>query len=188
MRKPNLSLALLLMAATLALTSCGRSPVAPQAALPSDPGTTSMAGTPIDDPSDPIVGEGGATAGLHVESQEAGVLKVGRWTLTVHKNSHIEAANISMTITDPAAMEVEIEVSPASANVFQVPIELTADCSDQPGMVIADNGIFWWNGDWELASDLTTQAGSMTIKAKATHLTNAKVSLKDQAVTTRGRN
>jgi hypothetical protein len=84
---------------------------------------------------------------------DAGVLTVGRWTLTIHKNSHIDPATISMTVRDRQSMDVEILVTPASANVFQVPIELVANCSDQTNMVMTDQSIYFWNGDWEQATD-----------------------------------
>jgi len=185
MRKSTLSLAFLI--STLALTGCGRNPVAPQGVVPTDPSASSARGTQSEDPIPDIVGEGGANGALHVASQEAGTLTVGRWTLTIHKNSHIDASTIALTVRDPNSMEVEIEVTPASANNFQVPIELVANCSDQPGMVMNDNAIFVWNEGWEQAADQNTQDGSMIIKAKMNQLKNAKVAAKATAETVRGK-
>lgn len=179
MRKHNATLALLLTASMLALTGCSRNPVAPDLNAPADPGASSSAAGGHEEDKDPgVVGEGGADGSLHVESMEAGVLTVGRWSLTVHKNSHIEASTISMTVPDLNSMEVMIEVSPASANVFQVPIELVADCSDQQNMVADQNAIFFLNGEWSMADDQTVQAGSLVYKAKVTQLMNAKVGTK----------
>ena len=186
MKKHTTSLALLL-AGTLALTGCGRNPVAPESAIPAGPGASTVQGTQTEDPAPDVVGEPGASASVHVAANEAGTLTLGRWSLTIHKNSHVDPATISMTILDPDAMEVLIEVSPASANVFQVPIELVADCTDQVNMVMEDNTIFWWNGGWEPATDVTTQNGSMLIKAKTGQLMNAKVSPKAAVETVRGR-
>ena len=186
MRKTTLSIALILGA--MALTGCSRNPVAPQVQVPSDPSTSSARGTQTEDPLPPdVVGEGGATRTVHVEANEAGVLQVGRWSLTIHKNSHLSAATIAMTVTDPSSMEVSIEVIPASANVFQVPIELVADCSDQANMVLDENAIFFWNGTWEQATDITTQQGSMLIKAKTNQLSNAKISAAGTVEIVRGR-
>ncbi len=186
MRKTNLSIALLLGA--LAMTGCGRNPVAPQAAVPADPFASSARGTQTEDPAPPdVVGEPGATGSVHVEANEAGTLQVGRWSLTIHKNSHLEAATISMTIQDPNSMEVSIEVLPASANNFQVPIELVADCTDQTNMVITDNTIYWLNEGWVPAGDVTTQAGSMIVKAKTSQLWSAKVSPLANAEIIRGK-
>ena len=174
MRNLNLSVAFLI--GTLALTGCSRNPVAPQAAVPTDPSATLGRGVQTGEPEAPQGGEAGAVGTIHVESMDAGVLTVGRWTLTIHKNSHIDPATISMTVRDRQAMDVEIVVTPASANVFQVPIELVADCTDQTNMVMTDQSIYFWNGDWEQATDVTVQSGSMLIKAKAITLKNAMVS------------
>ena len=188
MRKTNLTLALLLTASTLALTGCSRNPVAPEVNAPSDPGAgTSVAGGVVEDQDPGVVGEGGATRALHVEANEAGVLTVGRWTVTIHKNSHLNAATVAMTVTDPEAMEVSIEVTPASANVFQVPIELTADCSDQQNMLPNENGIFVWEGTWVPAADQTSQDGSLIFKAKTTTLSSAKVGSMIEVVQGKGK-
>ena len=188
MRKTNLTLALLLTASTLALTGCSRNPVAPEVNAPSDPGAgTTVVGGHTEDQDPGVVGEGGATRALHVEANEAGVLTVGRWTVTIHKNSHLDAATVAMTVTDPEAMEVQIEVTPASANVFQVPIELTADCSDQVNLVPSENGIFVWNGAWTWADDQTSQDGSLIFKAKTIHLTSAKVGTLIEVVKGKGK-
>ena len=173
MRNLNLSVAVLIGA--LALTGCSRNPVAPQADIPTDPSATLGRGIQNNEPEAPQGGEAGAVGTIHVESMGAGELTVGRWTLTVHKNSHIDPATISMTIRDPQSMEVEISVTPASANVFQVPIELVANCTDQTNMVMNDQAIFFWNEGWQPADILTVQEGSMVIKAKANALSNARV-------------
>jgi hypothetical protein len=173
MRNLNLSVAFLI--GTLALTGCSRNPVAPQSVVPTDPSATLGRGVQINDPEAPQAGEAGAVGTIHVESMDAGVLTVGRWTLTIHKNSHIDPATIQMTIRDPQAMDVEITVTPASANVFQVPVELVANCTDQTNMIMTDQTIYFWNADWQPAPDVTVQEGSMLIKAKANQLTNARV-------------
>jgi hypothetical protein len=174
MRNLNLSVAVLIGA--LALTSCSRNPVAPQADLSMEPAATPGRGIQIDEPAPPQGGEAGAVGTISVASQEAGVLTVGRWTLTIHKNSHIDASTITMTVRDRQSMEVEIHVTPESANVFQVPVELVADCTDQTNLVVDDESIFWMNEGWEQATDVTVQSGSMLIKAKAIALKNAMVS------------
>jgi hypothetical protein len=174
MRNFNLSAAVLIGA--LALTGCSRNPVAPQVVVPTDPSATLGRGIQTDEPEAPQGGEAGMVGTIHVEAMGAGVLTVGRWTLTIHKNSHIDPAMISMTIRDPQAMEVEIQVSPASANVFQVPIELVANCTDQTNLIMDDQAIFFFNEGWEQAPVVTVQEGSMLIKAKSSQLSNAMVS------------
>jgi hypothetical protein len=174
MRNLNFSVAVLIGA--LALTGCSRNPVAPQADVPMEPTATLGRGVRTGDPEAPQGGEAGAIGTISVASMEAGVLTVGRWTLTIHKNSHIDASTITMTVRDRQSMEVEIQVTPANANVFQVPVELVADCTDQTNMVMDDQAIFWMNEGWEQATDLTVQAGSQFIKAKANALKSAMVS------------
>ena len=174
MHKRTLSLVLITIA-TLALTGCSRNPVAPQTDLPTDPSASSSRGIQTEDPAPVVEGGPGATGSVYLEAHEAGVLSVGRWSLTIHKNSHLQAFNIAMTVTDPEAMEVTIEVWPASANVFQVPLELVADCSDQPNLLPSENGIFFWDGAWTLADDQNVQEGTMVFKAKTNQLASAKI-------------
>jgi hypothetical protein len=187
MRKPHHLIALLLTASTLALTGCSRNPVAPDVNAPADPGASPMVGVREEEKEPVFVGEGGASGSMRLESGEAGVLTVGRWSVTVHKNSHIDAATIALTVTDPQSMEVQIEVIPASENLFQVPIELVANMSDQQNILLEEHAIQFWNGGWEQAADMTWQMGESTLKAKTTHLTNARVGSAVEVVKGKGK-
>ena len=173
MRNLHLSVAVLIGA--LALTGCSRNPVAPQVVVPAEPAATLGRGVQTQDPEAPQAGEAGLVGTIHVEAMGAGVVSVGRWTLTIHKNSHLDAAMVTLTVPDPQSMEVQIEVTPASANLFQVPIELVANLSDQTGLIMNEHTIYWWNGDWTADEAATAQAGSMLLKSKSTQLSSAKV-------------
>ena len=173
--KKTPALIALLTLASLSLMSCSRNPMSPESNAPAQPGAVSMRGMSADDPDAPVLGSPGGTSSITVQANSAGVLHAGRWTLTIHKNSIQQDATITMTVTDPAAMEVAIEVIPASANLFQVPIELLADCSDYPGMNLDEESVYWWQDGWAQAPDNTVQWGSTTLKAKATVLRHARI-------------
>jgi hypothetical protein len=179
--------ALMLTAIALTLTGCGRSPVDPMQTSPLQPGSQAGRGVQGEDPTPTVGGGENGTAALTVAADSAGVLHVGRWTLSIHKNSLPQRAVISLSVTDPASMEVFVTVTPASANNFKVPIELVADCSDLPGMSLNTDTIYWWNGDWQEATDVTFQDGAKQMKAKTTVLSNARLGARETTVKPKGK-
>jgi len=181
-RTPHIA-ALIVTAFALTLTGCGRSPVAPLETSPLQPGAQSGHLVRGEDPAPVTDGGHSGIAAITVAADSAGVLHVGRWTLTIHKNSLPERAVITMGVNDLAAMEVFIDVNPPSANQFKVPIELVADCSDYPDVSLSTDTIYWWDGAWQEATDITFQVGSKLMKAKTTVLSNAM--LGDREATTK---
>lgn len=162
-------------ALALLLAGCGRSPVSPRAALPGEPGASAAWGSHADDPPAPVQGQPGANATLMVEANGEGTVSVGRFTLTIHKNSLTMPATITLTVPEPDAMQVEIEVSPAEANEFQVPIELVADLSDRPDVNLDSQTIFWWEGAWQEAQEVAVQRASRQLVARTQRLVGAKL-------------
>jgi len=183
MKRTPHTLALILAAVALVLTGCGRSPVAPLEISPLQPGAQAGRVLQGEDPAPTPDGGNSGIAAITVAADSAGVLHVGRWTLTIHKNSLPERAVITMGVNNPASMEVYIDVNPPSANLFKVPIELVADCSDYPNVSLSTDTIYWWDGAWQEATDITFQAGSKLMKAKTTVLSNAM--LGDRETTTK---
>jgi hypothetical protein len=145
----NLSLpsALLLAALTMTLTSCSRSPVAPDTGAAGQPGTTTSG---ILEQDGPPATEGGTpnTAIVPFVTGEEGVLTTGRWQLWVRKNTIKMPATIKLWVTDPEAMECHIEVSPPEANDFQGPVIVSCDLSDVPNVDYANEWMYFWDTDW----------------------------------------
>jgi hypothetical protein len=61
-----------------------------------------------------------------IDGRVGGYLKVGRWTLRVPPGAFATTATVTLTVPNASKMVCELEISPASANNFLVPVSLTA--------------------------------------------------------------
>ena len=180
MRHGSLLSAVVLMTLALFLTGCSRNPVAPSvdasashgagsAAISVDPGETppSDGGTPL-------------TRTISLTAEEEGSVVVGRWTLALKKHTLPMAATITMTVTNPEAMDVHIEVSPPEANNFLQWAYLTANLSDVPEVDYTNEAMFLWNGDWTLALTSSPSAKAQNVTARFKTLTDCSVGPTDK--------
>jgi hypothetical protein len=59
-------------------------------------------------------------------------------------------ATITMRVSDPEAMDVQIDVQPPAANNFSSPVLLTANVSDVQGFDYSTGAMETWSGgDWQ---------------------------------------
>jgi len=156
MRKGSLLSAVVLTTMAVLLTGCSRNPVAPTLDRSAAPGAGTAAVAVV--PDDPPPADGG-TPGTITESFVAtseGTMTVGRWTLWFRKNSLTQPTTITMRVTDPEAMDVQIDVQPPAANNFAQSLVLTANTSDLSGFDYGTASMaVWSNGDWQPASKKT---------------------------------
>jgi len=171
------SLLTAVMIATLAvtLTGCSRNPVAPTV----DTTTAHAAGGAAVsfDPVEPVPVEGGTPNSRTVAlapSDEA-VLTVGRFTLWMRKNSLKSNAMVTLRVSDPEALEVEMVVSPAGANDFGSPVILTANMSDVEDFSYEDGTMLYWDGSWKPVTDAAAHPNQQNVVAHLDHLANCKV-------------
>lgn len=166
MRRSSPLLVLLLGTLTAFLTGCSRNPVAPI----SSPihGAESAAGIQTDDVPTDVDGGTPSIVTAQILPTEQGRLTVGRFTLDLHKNTLKMPATITMQVASDDAMEVQIDVSPAEANDFQVAAELTADMSDQPNADLQNLTVFAWDGAaWQdVEASPHTNRGNLVAKLK----------------------
>ena len=166
MRRTQLSTVLLLGTLTVFLTGCSRNPVAPDLTSPLDGGASSLAGGQTDDA--PVSIEGGVsnvnTATFNPSDE--GVITAGRWTLTLHKNSLKMPTTITLRVADENSMEVEVVVTPASANDFKVPVELTASLNEFPVSAFDNLTMFYWDGAWEEVLDVASHPNQKNVVAR----------------------
>ncbi len=181
MRMSPLSPVLLLGAMAVFLAGCSRNPVSPDVSFPAGPGAESLAGVQVEDPPAPIEGGVGATSSVSLEAGQEGSVTAGNFRLVLHKNSLRMPATITLTQPNPNVMEVQVEVVPAEANDFQVPVVLVADFSDDPACDIDTQTLFWWNGAWEQANTVAVQHGSRSLTARTQRLANSKAGERERA-------
>ena len=175
MRSVSLRSALLLTALTVFLAGCSRSPVSPDNARLAPGGAGTLGGIQTDDPPSPDQGRPGATAAIRLAVGESGVVKAGRFTLFIHKNTLNVPATFSLWVANPEAMQVDVEVMPPVANDFQVPSHLTADLNDRPELNMADQTMYYWSGGWDVPEDITVDGSARTVTADMKSLTRCMV-------------
>ena len=178
MRKDSLLSAVVLTTMAVLLTGCSRNPVAPTLDPSAAPGAGTAAVAVI--PDDPPPADGG-TPGSITESFVAtseGTMTVGRWTLWFRKNSLTMPATVTMRVTDPEAMDVQIDVQPAAANNFAAPVVLTANLSDVAGFdYLTGDMVVWSNGGWQSLPSKTASShpNQQNVVAHFTTLANTMV-------------
>jgi hypothetical protein len=139
------------------------------------PGTTGGdgAGTPTGGG-----GENGAIQSKAVSRLLGGVVRAGRFKVIVPPLALPRNAVITVHQPDLAVNEVQLEISPPSANNFLLPVLLVADCSDMPKKLLSLQAIWWLNPAthrWELV--LTTKVDLLrsTVTAALNHFSRYKV-------------
>lgn len=169
-----------------ALAGCSRSPVAPElgGAERAGAGTAAVIQTtdpspPGGEPLTPIVDQ------VTLHPNEFGVLRAGRFSLEIPKNSLRHFATITLTQRDPSVMQVEITVTPQSANDFKVPVHLMADCSQDELVVVRHETLFWWQGGWRQARSVALTPATRMLHGYTQKLSNACVDERPEV--TRGR-
>ena len=164
-------LALLLLAASLA--GCSQNPTAPSVE-PSALGRSSLS-LIIDEPGAPAAPpEASTVQGAYstklVTPGRGGRVSAGRFTVIIPRGALRRAAFVTVKHVDLTKSEVELEVRPAAANNFRVPVLLVADCASMDASLIPTQTIYGWNPDasrWDagvgVQVDLVGQSVSMPL-------------------------
>ena len=174
MRHGSLLSAVILTTAVL-LTACSRNPVAPTVDPSAAPGAGTSAVSTV--PDDPPPSDGGSPLwdAVQIDATGKSSLSVGRFTLQIRKNSLRMPATITLRVTDPKSMNIQIDVQPPAANDFRQPVLLTADLSDVQGFNYSTGTMMYWSGSWQQATDVTANAGQQNVVAALKQLSNCKV-------------
>ena len=162
-------------AVAVLLSSCSRSPVAPITGSPTSPGAAPTVVSQL--PGDPPPVDGGTPnwRSITLNANDEGLLVAGRFTLWIRKNTLKQDATITLRVTNPEAMDVVLEISPASANDFQEPAILTANMSDVDNLDYSHTTMLYWDGAWEAMSDVSAHPNQENLVAHLVHLSNCKI-------------
>jgi hypothetical protein len=157
------------------LTGCSRSPVAPTTDPSGQPGASAaVLGLPDDSP--PASGGTPNWRSVALLPTEEGNLVVGRFTLWIRKNTLTQPATITLRVTDPEALTVTMEVSPAAANNFQSPAILTANMSDVQNYDYSTGTMLYWDGAWKQMPNVSSHPNQENVVAHLVQLHNCEVS------------
>ena len=177
MRSPLVRSALLLAMSSVLATGCMSDVVAPNGASLLKAGAEAMRHQRAPDPRSPESGAPGPVGSVSLKVGQSGTLTAGRFTLFLHKNSLKKDATVTLTVATPDAMEAQISVTPADANDFQVPARVTADLSDRPSMDMSQVTMYYWEGAWNVPSDVTVDANARTVMCTLHQLANCRVGM-----------
>jgi predicted small lipoprotein YifL len=113
-----------------------------------------------------------------IDGEAGGQLQCGRFLLAVPPGAFQGEGTVSMSMADETVMIVDVEISPAELNDFDVPVKLCL-LTDGTGLAEEDLQIYWWDPDkseWKAMgcdrdlSDDTTITG--TAEGLLTHLSH----------------
>ena len=93
-------------------------------------------------------------------------LFAGRFTLHLHKNALDAPALITLKVSDPFAMQAEVQVSPPQA--FQVHAELIANLSDLDVDYNVETMFYQDSNQWDEYIDVASHPNQLNVTAKMT--------------------
>ncbi|MEO5987548.1 MAG: hypothetical protein ABIU54_00650 [Candidatus Eisenbacteria bacterium] len=172
-------LALLLLAAFV--TSCSQLPTAPTTATPAS-GRTVL--EPVGD--DTNLGEitvdnapaQGARSMRHITPKRGGSVRAGQFLVIIPPGALRRPAFISVRQLDLTKHEVELQVTPASANDFLLPVLLVADCSRMNTRLLSIQTIYRWSAarsQWEAAEGAEVDMSNKTVSVPLERFSTCKV-------------
>lgn len=171
MRGHSLNIAAIVLLSAFTLTSCSRSPLAPEVAT--DPANTSFAGIQIDDTPGGIEAEGGIYTTAQLTEKDGGVIQVGRFKLIVP--AHALRMDATITLRQPKVDEMFVQfiVTPAAASRFSQPVTLVADCSNDTVEELQNENMYWLDGGWDSAPMTSLDTNQRSLSARTNKLGNS---------------
>jgi hypothetical protein len=153
-----------LVGVALALAGCGKSPLAPDSGSGSagvftpvtpplvsiaEDGTVSYVTAPLSADSDSALApllpppSRTVTATVKVDGNQGGTIRAGRFSVMIPPGAFVGPATVTVTMPDSTVMICDLSISPAAANKFSKPVQLTADLSS-PDMTDASGCTNYW--------------------------------------------
>ena len=127
---------------------------------------------------DPVVQPPAAESSRWLSPLLGGTVAAGQFKVVVPPGALRQRALV--TVRQPRLDErlVQLEVSPASANGFLVPVLLVANCPDMDTKLLSLETIWWWNPDaqrWEAVLGVQINLLGRTLTAPLWHFSTYKV-------------
>lgn len=101
-----------------------------------------------------------------------GTLQVGRFTLVVPPLAFSGSATISINVPDASQMKVELNIFPASANHFRLPVVLSSNVSGAVLPLISELETVWFDelaGVWRPVPGSAVNVAGLTVYAPLYH-------------------
>jgi hypothetical protein len=164
---------------------CSQSPTAPMTSVPPagvssvspDEGSTGLPPGPVTTV-DPVFQPAGAESSKWLSPLLGGTVSAGQFRVVVPPGALRERALITVRQPRLDQRVVQLEVSPASANGFIVPVLLVADCHDIDPTLLSLQTIWWWNPvaqRWDAVLNVQLNLLGRTLTAPLWHFSTYKV-------------
>lgn len=179
-----------LVALAAILAGCSQSPTAPvvnqQAAGAtsataerwSEPSPSDVPPAPVPAPGPTVVADPAAESSKLIFPLLGGTVSAGRFKLVIPPGALRQGATVTVRQPRLDVREVQLEISPASANGFLVPVLLVANCSEMSSALLSLQTIFWWNptsSRWEAVLGVQVNLLGRTLTAPLWHFSTYKV-------------
>ena len=168
MRRLRKASALTLLAALgLAFSGCSQSPLAPENAssnagtgpnrvpppivsFEADGSTVDYVTAPLDTMVDGVVHLVGALptslkSTVTVDGTRGGLVRAGRFSVKIPPGAFSGTASVTVSMPDSTVMICDLAISPASANRFKIPAQLTADFSSSSITDVSTLTTYWYD-------------------------------------------
>jgi len=182
--KPRLAILALALTLSATLMSCSQSPTAP--VLYEGPVTSNSSARWTDD--EPVapetVTQPSRVTTLSVSETRTinglvgGTVRAGDFRVVFPPGAIRGSAQVTVSQADPTRREVELEISPPSANAFLVPVLLVADCRDMKPALLRVQTIHWWNPEtqrWQEVPGVVVSLLGKSVTAPLWHFSKYKV-------------
>ena len=186
MRKKQVRLTLMLAALAMSaalISSCSKSPMAPVLEGAPSGGTNSAKwvdpeSMPVVEPTAELVTRTSASTTRTINGLLGGQVAAGDFRVIFPPGSILGIAQVTVTQADLSAKEVELEISPPSANAFLVPVLLVADCREMKPQLLKLQTIYWWNPNtsrWQAVPGVVINLLGRSVQVPLWHFSKYKV-------------
>ena len=166
------------------VSSCSKSPVAP--VLGDSPSGRMNSAKWVDpeslpptvEPVSELTTRTSASTTRTINGLLGGQVAAGDFRVVFPPGSILGTAQVTVTQADLSAKEVELEISPPSANAFLVPVLLVADCREMKPQILKLQTIYWWNPDtsrWQAVPGVVVNLLGRSVQVPLWHFSKYKV-------------
>lgn len=107
-----------------------------------------------------------------------GIVKAGKFTVIIPPLAINGQAMVTVSQPDLSKLEVDLDITPASANRFRLPVLLIGDASSMPRELLSISTIQWWdteNGVWVNVPGATVSLLNLTVTAPLWHFSKYRI-------------
>ena len=135
------------------------------------------AGTPLSAPETPSQAVG-ATSSVRINGLFGGIVSAGKFKVVILPATFWGVATVTVSQPDVSKLQCDLDITPASANHFLVPVLFIADASSLPRELLAISTIQWWDpvrAKWVNVPGVSVSLLNLTVQAPLWHFSTYRV-------------